>query len=45
MGEVFNLFNTTNFINYVGAVTSPFFGEPTQAAQPFQGQLGVRVRF
>jgi hypothetical protein len=42
---VFNLFNTTNFISYVGAVASPSFGTPTQAAQPFQGQLGIRLRF
>ena len=45
LGEVFNLFNTTNFISYIGSITSPFYQQPAQAAQPLQGQLGVRVRF
>ncbi len=45
MWEMFNLFNTVNYNNYVGAVRSQFYLQPTQALAPFQGQLGVRFSF
>jgi hypothetical protein len=43
--EAFNLFNTTNYNNYIGTVSSPLFGQPVQAMNPFQAQLGARFSF
>jgi outer membrane receptor protein involved in Fe transport len=45
LAEAFNLFNTTNYNNYVGTVTSPFFQQPVQALPPFQAQFGARFQF
>ena len=45
MWEMFNMFNTVNYNNFVGAVLSPFYRQPTQALAPFQGQLGARLNF
>jgi carboxypeptidase family protein/TonB-dependent receptor-like protein len=45
MFEMFNLFNTVNYGNYIGNQKSVNFGQPTVALAPFQGQLGVRLDF
>jgi len=45
IAEAFNLFNTTNYNNYIGTVTSPLFQKPVQAMNPFQAQLGARFSF
>lgn len=43
--EAFNLFNRTNFGNYVGNLQSPFFGRATSASDPRRLQFSVRFRF
>lgn len=40
-----NLLNQTNYTNFSGVQTSPFFGRPTAAAPPRRIELGVRFRF
>ena len=45
MFEMFNLFNTVNYGNYIGNQKAVNFGQPTVALAPFQGQLGVRLDF
>lgn len=40
-----NVFNHTNFTNYSGVLTSPFFGRPTNARNPRQIELGMRFNF
>ena len=45
LAEAFNLFNTTNYNNFVGTVTSRFFQQPVQALAPFQAQFGARFNF
>jgi hypothetical protein len=45
LAEAFNVFNTTNYNNFVGTVTSPFFQQPVQALAPFQAQFGARFQF
>ena len=45
MFEMFNLFNTVNYGNYIGNQKAVNFGQPTVALAPFQGQLGVRLNF
>jgi hypothetical protein len=44
-GEVFNLFNHTNFVGFVGNLRSPFFGRATSARDPRQVQVSVKVSF
>ena len=43
--ELFNLFNTTNYDEYVGAVLSPLYGQPISAFPSRRGQLALVVRF
>jgi hypothetical protein len=40
-----NLLNRVNYTSYSFVMTSPFFGEPTAAAQPRKIQVGVRFGF
>jgi hypothetical protein len=40
--DSFNAFNRTNFQNYVGAVTSPFFGKAAGSLPARRVQLGLR---
>ena len=43
--NVQNLLNHTNFANYSGVMTSPFFGLPNAALSARQIELGVRFNF
>jgi len=43
--NVQNLLNHTNFANYSGVLTSPFFGRPNAALNARQIELGVRFNF
>ena len=43
--NVRNLFNTSNFTNYVGVQTSPFFRRPSSAQTPRSIQIGLSFRF
>lgn len=43
--QVNNLFNHFNPTNFVGVMTSPFFGQPTAAAQPRQIETGIKFSF
>jgi hypothetical protein len=43
--EAFNIFNTTNFDEYVGTLSSPLFARPVSAFPKAQLQLGAVVRF
>jgi len=44
-GEAFNVLNTTNFDEFVGALLSPFYARPISAFPKRQLQLAVTVRF
>ena len=43
--DVFNALNTVNFFNYVGTLTSKFFGHANQAHEARELQLSVRFKF
>ena len=43
--EAFNAFNTTNFDEYVGALSSPLFAQPVLAFPKQRLQLAAVVRF
>jgi outer membrane receptor protein involved in Fe transport len=43
--DAFNLFNRVNFENFVGALSSPFFGRATGTQSPRRLQLGLRFQF
>jgi len=43
--EAFNLFSTVNFDQYIGALSSPYFGQPVSAFPSRTVQLAVMVRF
>jgi hypothetical protein len=43
--DAFNIFNHVNYQNYVGSLTSPFFGRAVSALPPRRLQLGVRFQF
>jgi hypothetical protein len=43
--EAFNVFNTTNFDEYVGALLSPFYAKPVSAFPKRRMQLACTVRF
>lgn len=45
LGEVFNLTNRTNWMNYNGGLNSSAVGQPTNAGPPRQLQLGMRFSF
>jgi hypothetical protein len=44
-GEAFNLLSTTNFDEYIGVLSSPFFGYPVSAFGRRVIQLAAVVRF
>ncbi len=43
--DAFNAFNRTNFKNYVGTLTSPFFGRANAANPPRQVQVSTKYHF
>jgi len=43
--EMYNVFNTVNFLQYTGNMRSSLFGNPSQARDPFQGQIGLKLTF
>jgi hypothetical protein len=43
--DAFNAFNHTNFKNYVGTLTSPFFGRANAANPPRQMQVSAKYHF
>ncbi len=43
--DAFNVFNRTNFDNYVGALTSPFFGRSVASLPARRLQLSLRFEF
>ncbi|MBZ5566095.1 MAG: TonB-dependent receptor [Acidobacteriia bacterium] len=43
--DAFNLFNRVNYQNYVGALSSPFFGQSTGSQPARRIQLGLRLQF
>jgi hypothetical protein len=43
--DAFNAFNHTNFKNYVGTLTSPFFGRANAANPPRQIQVSTKYHF
>ncbi len=43
--EISNLLNKTNYQNYSGVLTSPFYGRPTRARDPRTVALSVRFDF
>lgn len=43
--DAFNVPNRVNFYNYVGALTSPFFGKPVASHPARRVQLAIRYQF
>jgi hypothetical protein len=43
--DAFNVLNHTNFVSYVGTVTSPLFGQATAALPPRRVQFSLRTKF
>lgn len=43
--SAFNVLNHANYVDYVGALTSPFFRQPTSALNGRQMQLSAGYRF
>jgi hypothetical protein len=43
--DAFNVFNHVNFKNFIGTLSSPFFGRASAANQARQLQLSLRFRF
>jgi len=43
--DAFNLFNRVNYQNFVGALSSPFFGRAVATQPPRRLQIGVRIQF
>jgi outer membrane receptor protein involved in Fe transport len=43
--DAFNTFNRVNFQNYLGALSSPFFGRPVASQPARRMQLGLRFEF
>jgi hypothetical protein len=43
--DAFNVLNRVNPQNYVGALSSPFFGQPVGSLPPRRLQLGLRFQF
>jgi hypothetical protein len=43
--DAFNILNRVNYQNYVGALTSPFFGQAVTALPPRRMQAGLRLQF
>jgi hypothetical protein len=42
---VYNLTNRTNFMNYSGVLTSPFYGQPTSSQMGRRIHLGMNLQF
>jgi Carboxypeptidase regulatory-like domain len=43
--DIFNVFNRTNLVSYVGVLSSPFFGRANAASRPRTLQVSARYRF
>ncbi|MBI4904863.1 MAG: TonB-dependent receptor [Acidobacteria bacterium] len=43
--DAFNVLNRVNYQNYIGALTSPFFGRAVATLPPRRLQIGFRVQF
>ncbi|MBC8167221.1 MAG: TonB-dependent receptor, partial [Bryobacteraceae bacterium] len=43
--DAFNILNRTNYVTYVGSLSSPLFGGPVAAQPPRRLQLGARFQF
>jgi len=43
--DAFNVTNSVNYANYIGTMSSPFFGQPVAARAPRQLQLSARLSF
>jgi Carboxypeptidase regulatory-like domain len=43
--DIFNVFNRTNLVWYVGVLSSPFFGRANAASRPRTLQVSARYRF
>jgi hypothetical protein len=43
--ESFNVLNHTNYVTYIGNLSSPFFGQPVSAFPARRMQAGLRFRF
>jgi hypothetical protein len=43
--DAFNVLNRVNYQNFVGSLTSPFFGRAVSTLPPRKLQLGVRFQF
>ena len=43
--DAFNVLNRVNYQTYVGALTSPFFGQAVATLPPRRMQLGLRLQF
>ncbi len=43
--DAFNVTNSVNYANYIGTMSSPFFGQPVAARAPRQVQLSARLSF
>jgi hypothetical protein len=43
--DAFNALNHANFVNYIGIVTSPFFGRADSAEAGRELQISVKFKF
>jgi hypothetical protein len=43
--DAFNLLNRVNYQNYIGALSSPFFGQAVATQPARRMQLGLRLQF
>jgi hypothetical protein len=43
--QAFNVLNRINYVNFSGNLQSPFFGQPTSAAQARRVEVGTQFRF
>jgi hypothetical protein len=43
--DAFNLLNRVNYQNYIGTLTSPFFGQAVATLPARRIQMGVRLQF
>jgi hypothetical protein len=43
--NAFNVLNHPNYVTYIGAQSSPFFGQPVAAQPPRRMQLDVQFKF
>ena len=40
-----NVLNRVNYVNFVGNIQSPFFGNPTSSTQARRVEVGMQFRF